>query len=34
MIAKTQFLGVAFILLLITSEFGAKCEAEKIPFVA
>ena len=34
MIAKKQFLSVLFVLLLISAEWGAKCEAEKIPFVA
>lgn len=27
-------LGILFILLILGNEFGAKCEAERIPFVA
>lgn len=34
MLAKQQFLSVLFVLLLISAEWGAKCEVEKIPFVA
>lgn len=29
-----QFWAVAFVLLLLSAEWGAKCETEKIPFVA
>ena len=29
-----QFWAVALVFLLISAEWGAKCEAEKIPFVA
>ena len=34
MIANKQFLSILFVVLLISAEWGAKCEVEKIPFVA
>jgi len=34
MIANKQFLSILFAVLLISAEWGAKCEVEKIPFVA
>jgi hypothetical protein len=34
MIRNNKFWAVALVLLLISAEWGAKCEAEKIPFVA
>ena len=34
MIKNNRFIAVLFIVLLVSSEWGAKCEAESIPFVA
>jgi hypothetical protein len=34
MIINKQLLSVLMVLMMISSEWGARCEAEKIPFVA
>lgn len=34
MIRNNKFLAIVFIVMLSSTEFGVKCEAEKIPFVA
>lgn len=31
---KRGFVGILFIILILGNELGAKCEAERIPFVA
>lgn len=33
-ILNQHSIGLFFILLILGSEFGAKCESERIPFVA